>query len=178
MYCLKQRFNNPANDKLSHAKERVDDVKGIMIDNIGTYSANVLNLLLQCPFTNPTIVNNLAKIMERGEQLDILVEQSANLTSDAADFKYEADDLRQRMCRQHARLIIILSIVGAVSCWLHIVSEFSHLCNNPSFVIYAIDHTNCHAQVVLLIVIIAIIVGVCTQIPGACSPPKKKLLRF
>jgi len=117
---IMQRFNNPANDKLSHAKERVDDVKGIMIDNI-------------------------AKIMERGEQLDILVEQSANLTSDAADFKYEADDLRQRMCRQHARLIIILSIVGAV---------------------------------VLLIVIIAIIVGVCTQIPGACAAPKKKLLRF
>lgn len=113
---MKQRFNNPANDKLSHAKERVDDVKGIMIDNIGTYSANELHLLLQCPFTIPTIVNNLAKIMERGEQLDILVEQSANLTSDAADFKYEADDLRQRMCRQHARLIIILSIVGAVSC--------------------------------------------------------------
>merc|ERR1712032_1125805 len=114
---IMQRFNNPANDKLSHARERVDDVKGIMIDNI-------------------------AKILERGEQLDILVEQSAQLTNDANDFKYEADDLRKRMCQQHARLIIILSIVGAV---------------------------------ILLIVIIAIAVGVCTQIPGACSSSKKLL---
>ena len=116
---LQQRFNNPANDKLSHARERVDDVKGIMIDNIG---------VLQYIYCMPTfwmraysihtimcvIFATAAKILERGEQLDILVEQSAQLTTDANDFKYEADDLRKRMCRQHARMIIILSIVGAV----------------------------------------------------------------
>jgi len=105
MQEMMQRFNNPANDKLSHARERVDDVKGIMIDNI-------------------------AKILERGEQLDILVEQSAQLTNDANDFKYEADDLRKRMCRQHARLIIILSIVGAVILLIIIIAIVIGVCSH------------------------------------------------
>jgi len=102
---LMQRFNNPANDKLSHAKERVDDVKGVMIDNI-------------------------AKILERGEQLDILVEQSEALTNDAADFKYESEDLRKRMCQQHARLIICLVIVGAVILAIIVIAVIVAMCNH------------------------------------------------
>ena len=159
----------------------MDDVKGIMIDNIGKLQYVCLCLHFACVLSpRPEIAHivfaTAAKILERGEQLDILVEQSAQLTNDANDFKYEADDLRKRMCRQHARMIIILSIVGAVR-------------NNIAFPILSLIYLNIlsliylkssplrdrHAQVILLIIIIAIVIGVCTQIHGACGGGKRLL---
>jgi len=102
---LMQHFNNPRNDKLSLAKDKVNEVKSDMIENID-------------------------KLLERADQLEILVEQSEQLNCDAQDFKYESEDLRKRMCQQHARLIIALVVVGVIILIIVIIAIVFAMCTH------------------------------------------------
>jgi vesicle-associated membrane protein 7 len=86
---LMQKFNDPSQDRLSVAIQKVEDVKHIMIQNI-------------------------EKVLERGENITMLVSRADDLAENTSEFKVESNALRKRMCRKHAKWIAILVGVGVV----------------------------------------------------------------
>mmetsp|Transcript_39969 Transcript_39969/g.58769 ORF Transcript_39969/g.58769 Transcript_39969/m.58769 type:complete len:246 (+) Transcript_39969:61-798(+) len=101
---LMQKYNDPAQDKISEAHKKVADVKSIMIENID-------------------------KVLLRGEKMEILVDRANNLKENTQEFKFESNQLRKRMCRKHAKWIAIL--VGIVVVIILII-VISVVVNNSS----------------------------------------------
>ncbi|KAE8659301.1 VAMP724 protein [Hibiscus syriacus] len=90
--------------KIAKVKAQVSEVKGVMIENI-------------------------EKVLDRGEKIDILVDKTENLRSQAQDFRQQGTRMRRKMWWQNMKvklivlgilialiLIIVLSICGGFNC--------------------------------------------------------------
>jgi vesicle-associated membrane protein 7 len=84
---LMQEFNE--NDKLTQVKRQVDDIKSVMMENID-------------------------RVLERGEKLEIMVEKSEKLEEHAKIFQKRGTDLKRHFCVQNAKWMVLLAIVVIV----------------------------------------------------------------
>lgn len=80
---------NSGGDALSAARGEVEQVKGIMVQNI-------------------------EKVLERGEHIDLLVDKTENLESEALRFKKRSGKLKNRMWWQNQKMCMILTLVAVV----------------------------------------------------------------
>ncbi|XP_010547078.1 PREDICTED: vesicle-associated membrane protein 721-like isoform X2 [Tarenaya hassleriana] len=91
-------------NKLAKVKAQVSEVKGVMMENI-------------------------EKVLDRGEKIEILVDKTENLRSQAQDFRQQGTKLRRNMWLQNMKiklivlgilialiLIIVLSVCGGFKC--------------------------------------------------------------
>ncbi|KAL4385567.1 hypothetical protein GQ457_15G014500 [Hibiscus cannabinus] len=90
--------------KIAKVKAQVSEVKGVMMENI-------------------------EKVLDRGEKIEILVDKTENLRSQAQDFRQQGTRMRRKMWLQNMKvklivlgilialiLIIIVSICGGFKC--------------------------------------------------------------
>ena len=85
-------------DKLYAVKEEVENVKNIMVNNIGNY----------CGFS--PIHDCLDKVLERGDKIELLVERTEELGAHSHSFRVKSKKLRQSMCRKNLKWTIILGV--------------------------------------------------------------------
>uniref|UniRef100_A0A7N0UHP4 Uncharacterized protein n=1 Tax=Kalanchoe fedtschenkoi TaxID=63787 RepID=A0A7N0UHP4_KALFE len=77
--------------KLSKVKAQVSEVKGVMMENI-------------------------EKVLDRGEKIELLVDKTDNLPSQAQDFRQQGTQLRRKMWMQDMKIkLIVLCILIALS---------------------------------------------------------------
>jgi vesicle-associated membrane protein 7 len=76
----------PPADSLSNAKRDIDDVKHIMTENI-------------------------ERVLERGERIDLLVDKTDRLGGSARDFRVRSRGLRRQMWWKNARIMVLLCVV-------------------------------------------------------------------
>lgn len=74
------------NDAITRAQSEIDDVKGIMTQNI-------------------------ERVLDRGERLDLLVDKTDRLGGSARDFRFRSKGLRRRMWWKNVRLMALLIVV-------------------------------------------------------------------
>jgi len=73
-------------DKLSKVRKQVDELKGVMLENID-------------------------KVLQRGEKLEIMVEKSEMLEEQAKIFQKKSTEVKRHFCMQNARLIVIIAVI-------------------------------------------------------------------
>jgi vesicle-associated membrane protein 7 len=73
-------------DRIRHVQSEVDQVRDIMVQNI-------------------------EKVMERGERIDILVDKTDNLNQAAFQFKKRSTELKRQMWWKNTKITIILALV-------------------------------------------------------------------
>jgi len=82
--------NNPNADKLTQANQKVDEVKAVM-------------------------TNNIEQVLERGDKIEVLVDKTEGLYSNATTFKHQATSLKRAMMWKNIKLtLIIVGILIAV----------------------------------------------------------------
>ncbi|EPS61521.1 hypothetical protein M569_13274 [Genlisea aurea] len=90
--------------KISKVKAQVSEVKGVMMENI-------------------------EKVLDRGEKIELLVDRTENLRSQAQDFRMQGTSMRRKMWLQNMKiklfvlgfivafiLILVLSVCGGFKC--------------------------------------------------------------
>ncbi|XP_058729338.1 vesicle-associated membrane protein 721 [Vicia villosa] len=76
--------------KLAKVKAQVSEVKGVMMENID-------------------------KVIDRGEKIEVLVDKTENLHSQAQDFRHHGTQLRRKMWYQNMKIkLIVLAIIIAL----------------------------------------------------------------
>lgn len=83
-------YNNSGShvDNISAVKNQIEDVKGVMVENI-------------------------EKVLERGEKIELLVDKTDRLNQAAFKFESSSRDLRRAMLWKNARWVGFLVVVGA-----------------------------------------------------------------
>ncbi|CEL05694.1 Putative Synaptobrevin/VAMP-like protein [Aspergillus calidoustus] len=85
--ALLQTFNTaPPADSLASARKEIDSVKDIMTENI-------------------------ERVLERGERIDLLVDKTDRLGGSAHDFRMRSRGLRRRMWWKNVKLMTLLAVV-------------------------------------------------------------------
>ena len=74
------------NDAIGKAQREIDDVRGIMTENI-------------------------ERVLERGERLDLLIDKTDRLGGSARDFRFRSKGLRRRMWWKNVKLMVLLTVV-------------------------------------------------------------------
>eukprot|EP00758_Cryptobia_borreli_P007885 Tbor_TRINITY_DN5337_c3_g2::TRINITY_DN5337_c3_g2_i1::g.4219::m.4219/K08515/VAMP7; vesicle-associated membrane protein 7 len=93
-----EHFNNPQNDKITAINEEINQVTDIMMDNMD-------------------------KVIERGDKVDQLHTKSISLSEQAEQFKQKSTTLKRRMCVKNAKMAIM--IVAGVFVLALIISMFA-----------------------------------------------------
>jgi len=78
--------NNPNADKISTLKGEVDEVKNVMVQNI-------------------------EKVLERGERIELLVDKTEELSSNAFKFKKQSTALKRSMWFKNVKLMILIVVI-------------------------------------------------------------------
>ncbi|XP_076940017.1 vesicle-associated membrane protein 722-like isoform X2 [Bidens hawaiensis] len=87
LYCVEHQEEI---SKLSKVKAQVTEVKGVMMENI-------------------------VKVLDRGENIDILVDKTADLRTQAQEFRENAEQLRRKMWWKNMKItLIVLGIIIAL----------------------------------------------------------------
>jgi len=82
-----QQYNiAPPDDSLANAKKEIDSVKDIMTENI-------------------------ERVLERGERIDLLVDKTDRLGGSARDFRVRSRGLRRQMWWKNVRIMVLLAVV-------------------------------------------------------------------
>jgi vesicle-associated membrane protein 7 len=82
-----QQYNiAPPNDSLANAKKEIDSVKDIITENI-------------------------ERVLERGERIDLLVDKTDRLGGSARDFRVRSRGLRRQMWWKNVRIMVLLAVV-------------------------------------------------------------------
>lgn len=76
----------PPADALSNARKEIDDVRNIMTENI-------------------------ERVLERGERIDLLVDKTDRLGGSARDFRVRSRGLRRQMWWKNVRIMVLLGVV-------------------------------------------------------------------
>ncbi|EEP79865.1 conserved hypothetical protein [Uncinocarpus reesii 1704] len=85
--ALLQQYNTaPPSDSLASARKEIDNVRDIMTENI-------------------------ERVLERGERIDLLVDKTDRLGSSARDFRVRSRDLRRRMWWKNIKVVALLVVV-------------------------------------------------------------------
>jgi vesicle-associated membrane protein 7 len=77
---------SPPSDSLSNARKEIDSVKNIMTENI-------------------------ERVLERGERIDLLVDKTDRLGGSARDFRVRSRGLRRQMWWKNIRIMVLLVVV-------------------------------------------------------------------
>lgn len=77
---------SPPSDALSNARKEIDNVKDIMTENI-------------------------ERVLERGERIDLLVDKTDRLGGSARDFRVRSRGLRRQMWWKNVRIMVLLVVV-------------------------------------------------------------------
>jgi len=85
--------NDPAADKISEVKKNIDETKAVMVDNI-------------------------ERILERGERIELLVDRTENLSTQSHVFHSSSRKLKYAMCLKNVKMWIAIFVIGAVLIWL------------------------------------------------------------
>lgn len=102
---LMSQYNTaPPQDSLSAARKEIDSVKDIMTENI-------------------------ERVLERGERIDLLVDKTDRLGGSARDFRVRSRGLRRQMWWKNVRLMVLLGVVVVFLLYLFI----GFGCGLPSF---------------------------------------------
>eukprot|EP00295_Goniomonas_pacifica_P002062 CAMPEP_0175811836 /NCGR_PEP_ID=MMETSP0107_2-20121207/4056_1 /TAXON_ID=195067 ORGANISM="Goniomonas pacifica, Strain CCMP1869" /NCGR_SAMPLE_ID=MMETSP0107_2 /ASSEMBLY_ACC=CAM_ASM_000203 /LENGTH=215 /DNA_ID=CAMNT_0017123659 /DNA_START=12 /DNA_END=659 /DNA_ORIENTATION=- len=100
-YSLTRQFNkvlkdqldyftqNPELDKTAKVRNEIEDVKGIMVENID-------------------------RILERGEKIELLVDKAEQMNEQAVKFRTVSRQLKQRMWWQNCKLIGIIVLITCI----------------------------------------------------------------
>ena len=80
-------------DAISNVQSEIDNVRGIMTENI-------------------------ERVLERGERIDLLVDKTDRLGGSARDFRVRSRGLRRRMWWKNVKLMVLLGIVIVFLVWL------------------------------------------------------------
>jgi vesicle-associated membrane protein 7 len=80
---------NTESDQMTHVKSEIDSVKNIMVDNID-------------------------KMLERGERIELLVDKTENLQSNAFRFKKQSTALKRAMWWKNLKLTLVIVFVVLV----------------------------------------------------------------
>ncbi|XP_071720098.1 putative vesicle-associated membrane protein 726 [Rutidosis leptorrhynchoides] len=88
-------------DKIAKVKAQVSEVKGVMMDNI-------------------------EKVLDRGEKIELLVDKTDNLRNQANDFKKQGTKMKRKMWIQNMKIKLIVFSIIIVLILLIILS----ICNN------------------------------------------------
>lgn len=84
---LLQTYNtSPPSDSLASARREIDSVRDIMTENI-------------------------ERVLERGERIDLLVDKTDRLGGSAHDFRIRSRGLRRRMWWKNIKLMVLLGVV-------------------------------------------------------------------
>ena len=84
---LLQTYNStPPSDSLASARKEIDSVRDIMTENI-------------------------ERVLERGERIDLLVDKTDRLGTSARDFRVRSRGLRRRMWWKNVKLMVLLVVV-------------------------------------------------------------------
>lgn len=94
----------PPQDSLTAAKREIDSVKDIMTENI-------------------------ERVLERGERIDLLVDKTDRLGGSARDFRVRSRGLRRQMWWKNVRLMVLLGVVVVFLIYLFV----GFGCGLPSF---------------------------------------------
>lgn len=81
--------SNPAADALSRAKGEMAEVKSVMVENID-------------------------KVLDRGEKIELLVDKTEGLAGDAFRFKKQTTRLKHAMWVKNIKLVVALTCVGVL----------------------------------------------------------------
>ncbi|KNC73283.1 hypothetical protein SARC_14157 [Sphaeroforma arctica JP610] len=88
-HSLDYYSSDPAADRLRQVRSEVDDVRKVMVQNI-------------------------EKVMQRGEQIEVLVGQTDNLNQQAFQFKKKSTALKRKMWWKNTKMLILLGMVLAI----------------------------------------------------------------
>jgi len=86
---------SPPTDSLSAARKEIDNVKDIMTENI-------------------------ERVLERGERIDLLVDKTDRLGGSARDFRVRSRGLRRKMWWKNVKLMVLLGVVVVFLLYLFI----------------------------------------------------------
>ena len=78
-------YNGPQADQFSSVQKKLDDVKGVMVQNI-------------------------EMVLERGEKLELLVDKSEQLHLDSFKFKKSSEKLRQAMFWKKVKIYLMVTV--------------------------------------------------------------------
>jgi len=78
--------NNPNADRINRVRNEIDEVKSVMVQNI-------------------------EKVLERGERIELLVDRTENLNQTAFQFKKKSTQVKRRMWWKNAKVLVILIFV-------------------------------------------------------------------
>jgi vesicle-associated membrane protein 7 len=91
-------FNdNPAADSFGKVKGQIEDVKGVMVENI-------------------------EKVLQRGEKIELLVDKTEALNQSAKKFQKASKSLKQAMWWKNVKMWLLISVIVGLICWL--ISSF------------------------------------------------------
>lgn len=90
-------YSGPQADKVKAVRDRVDEVKGIMLENIDA-------------------------VLRRGEQLEVLEQKTDDLKESSKKFQRGATQLKRMMCLKNVKMWIIIAIVLALVVFFIVVA--------------------------------------------------------
>ena len=82
-------WSDPRNDKINQMKKDIDDTKNIMVQNI-------------------------EKVLERGERIDLLVTRTEEMQEQSYKFKSGATDLKKKLWWKNMKLWIVIAVLVVV----------------------------------------------------------------
>ncbi|WVZ60913.1 hypothetical protein U9M48_010872 [Paspalum notatum var. saurae] len=93
--------------KLAKVKAQVSEVKGVMMENIE--KAHLFSLWIARALQSTLLV------LDRGEKIELLVDKTENLRSQAQDFRQQGTKVRRKMWLQNMKIkLIVLGIIIAL----------------------------------------------------------------
>lgn len=104
------------NDAIGKAQQEIEDVRGIMTQNI-------------------------ERVLERGERLDLLIDKTDRLGGSARDFRFRSKGLRRRMWWKNVKLMVLLVITIVFLVYLF-VGFGCGLPGEPSCPMTAVEYAN------------------------------------
>ncbi|MBA0739571.1 hypothetical protein Gogos_012832, partial [Gossypium gossypioides] len=88
--------------KLAKVKAQVSEVKGVMMENIEKVIAAALS-------------ESLIKVLDRGEKIEVLVDKTENLRSQAQDFRQQGTKIKRKMWIENMKMkLIVFGIVAVI----------------------------------------------------------------
>nr|XP_044619613.1 vesicle-associated membrane protein 7 isoform X1 [Equus asinus] len=128
---LKHHSENKGLDKVMETQAQVDELKGIMVRNIGWTCMNSLSSMSACPSQCSSVLFDHGQerlgqvhwscwfyslyrdlVAQRGERLELLIDKTENLVDSSVTFKTTSRNLARAMCMKNLKLTIIIIIVS------------------------------------------------------------------
>uniref|UniRef100_A0A0E0D8G0 V-SNARE coiled-coil homology domain-containing protein n=1 Tax=Oryza meridionalis TaxID=40149 RepID=A0A0E0D8G0_9ORYZ len=108
--------------KLAKVKAQVSEVKGVMMENIEKYCVDhpeeiskLAKVKAQVSEVKGVMMENIEKVLDRGEKIELLVDKTENLRSQAQDFRQAGTQVRRKMWLQNMKIkLIVLGIIIAL----------------------------------------------------------------